>query len=139
MKYYIYHIPGIKIGCTNQLEIRMRDQGFTEWEILESYRNIYTASKREIELQKEYKLPIDAIPYWKTIKNNSKGGWSQNAWDACSKANKGRIPAHVKTKKHQTKAAKLGAASTNSIRKQCAICGYESTPAGIAMHNKKCN
>ena len=40
MKYYIYHIPGVKIGCTSQLKIRMRKQGFTEWEILESYRNI---------------------------------------------------------------------------------------------------
>ena len=67
--YYIYHIPGVKIGCTNDLVKRMADQGFTNWEILEKYNNIYTASKREIELQKEYKLPIDAVPYWMSVKN----------------------------------------------------------------------
>ena len=47
MIYYIYHIPGIKIGCTNQLKKRMKVQGFTDWEILEEHTDISIASNRE--------------------------------------------------------------------------------------------
>jgi len=77
--YYIYHIPGVKIGCTDNIARRMKAQGFTEWEILERYRNIYTASKREIELQKKYGLPVDKMPYYQTCsiatpEGMSKGG-----------------------------------------------------------------
>ena len=66
--YYIYHIPGVKIGCTDNIAQRMKAQEFSDWEILEKYRNIYTASKREIELQKEYGYTIDQTPYWHTAK-----------------------------------------------------------------------
>ena len=72
MIYVIYHIPGIKIGCTSDLARRMFQQGFTEWEILEEHTDIYVASNREIELQKEYGLPVDTIPYWQSILNRPK-------------------------------------------------------------------
>ena len=71
--YEIYHIPNIKIGCTSNLLNRMRVQGFTEWEILETHTDIYEVSDREIQLQKEYGLPVDTIPYWKAIENLEKG------------------------------------------------------------------
>jgi len=81
--YYIYHIPGIKIGCTFQLEKRMANQGFTEWEILEEHIDIYVASDRERELQKEYGYRVDIIPYWKSLEHrrdmSSKGGRSGNS------------------------------------------------------------
>ena len=47
----------------------MADQGFTSWEILEEHTDIYEASDREIQLQKDYGLPIDTIPYWKSVQN----------------------------------------------------------------------
>ena len=72
MEYYIYHIPGHKIGCTSDLQKRMQDQGFTTWEILEVHTDIYEASNREIELQKEYGLPVDAVQYWQSVKNRRK-------------------------------------------------------------------
>ena len=72
--YIIYHIVGVKIGCTSQLEIRMRDQNFTQWDILEEHTNIYEASTREIQLQKEYGLPVDTIPYWKSIEHRRLAG-----------------------------------------------------------------
>ena len=78
MKYYIYHIPGIKIGCTAHLETRMNRQQFTNWEILEIHEDIYVASDREIELQKEYGYPVDAKPYWKVVQDstdNAKKQW----------------------------------------------------------------
>ena len=52
--YTIYHIKGVKIGCTKHLSRRMKEQGFTEYEILEVHDDIEIASKREIELQNEY-------------------------------------------------------------------------------------
>mgnify|MGYP007047349631 FL=1 len=70
--YYIYHISGIKIGCTVNIPHRMAEQGFTEWEILETHTDIYVASDREIELQKQYGLPVDTVPYWKSVENRHK-------------------------------------------------------------------
>ena len=65
-KYVIYHIPGKKIGVTNDLYNRVESQqGYEvgEYEILESSNDIDYISKREIELQKEYGYKVDLIPY----------------------------------------------------------------------------
>ena len=65
-KYIIYHIPGKKIGVTNDLYNRVeQQQGYEvgEYEILESSDDIDYVSKREIELQKEYGYKVDLIPY----------------------------------------------------------------------------
>ena len=65
-KYIIYHIPGKKIGVTNDLYNRVeRQQGYElgEYEILESSDDIEYISKREIELQKEYGYRVDLKPY----------------------------------------------------------------------------
>ena len=51
--YYIYHIPGIKIGCTKYYPKRPASQS-DNYELLEVHEDIETASKREIELQKQY-------------------------------------------------------------------------------------
>jgi hypothetical protein len=57
--YYIYHIPGVKIGCTKNLKSRIRNQGFTEYEVLEEHYDINIASDRERELQRNYGYDID--------------------------------------------------------------------------------
>ena len=74
MEYYIYHIPGVKIGMTNELEKRMSAQGFTEWEILETHTDPWLCGDRELELQKEYGLPVDSCHYMVSIENRRKGG-----------------------------------------------------------------
>lgn len=85
--YYIYHIEGVKIGCTKNLTRRMREQGFTEYEILETHTDIDTASKREIELQQEYGLieKFSKIEYKQSVINASKnnGGFKKghNPWN----------------------------------------------------------
>ena len=58
--YYIYHIPGVKIGCTNNIERRMKEQGFKEYQILEQHKDVDIASQREKILQKEYGYKIDS-------------------------------------------------------------------------------
>ena len=65
-EYIIYHIPGRKIGVTNDLYNRVeRQQGYDvgEYEILESSTDIDYISKREIELQKSYGYRVDLKPY----------------------------------------------------------------------------
>ena len=66
MTYYIYHIPGKKIGVTRDLEERVTNQqgyGPSEYEILGEYINIDDVSSMEIMLQREYGYKVDRIPY----------------------------------------------------------------------------
>lgn len=80
--YYIYHIPTFrhkdgrigKIGCTEEedAKVRVQNQGYTEYEILETHTDIMVASDREIELQKEYGYPVDKVPYYVSKKNRKK-------------------------------------------------------------------
>ena len=55
--YYLYHIPGKKIGVTRDLNRRVTQvQGYKsgEYEVLESSTDIDYISKKELELQKSY-------------------------------------------------------------------------------------
>ena len=51
--YYLYHIKGVKIGCSKNPNKRIKQQGYNEWEILETHNDIDVASVRERELQKQ--------------------------------------------------------------------------------------
>ena len=57
--YYIYHIPGIKIGCSVNPKRRVKAQKYNNYEIIEQHTDINIASEREIELQKQYGYKID--------------------------------------------------------------------------------
>ena len=72
--YFIYHIPNIKIGVSETPEQRVRKQGYTHYEVLETHDDIYVVSQRERELQKEYGLPVDKSPYYITIQSQTKEG-----------------------------------------------------------------
>jgi len=70
--YYIYHIPGKKIGVTRNLNNRVTlMQGYkeTEYEVLEQSDDIDYISDREIELQKSYGYKVDLKKY-KNLKFN---------------------------------------------------------------------
>ena len=74
MTYHIYHIPGRKIGVTQNLEARVHIQqgyGLGEYEVLESSDDIDYISDREIELQQEYGYKIDRKLY-KLLKTETK-------------------------------------------------------------------
>lgn len=70
--YYIYHVPGVKIGCSQNIKKRMQSQKFTNYEILEEHYDVYKASNREQELQKQYGYKVDRIPYWMSLKRITK-------------------------------------------------------------------
>jgi len=57
--YYIYHIPGVKIGCTLNPKRRVTQQGYSEFEILEEHVDMQTASERERQLQRKYGYEVD--------------------------------------------------------------------------------
>ena len=70
--YYIYHIPGKKIGVTRNLKNRVTlIQGYKEdeYEVLEQSDDIDYISDREIELQKSYGYKVDLKKY-KNLKFN---------------------------------------------------------------------
>ena len=69
--YYLYHIPGKKIGVTRNLNSRVTEQqGYSpdEYEVLEQSTDIDYISSRELELQKSYGYKVDLKPYNKLFK-----------------------------------------------------------------------
>ena len=74
MTYYLYHIPGKKIGVTCDLNNRVtKQQGYApdEYEILEHSEDIDFISSLELELQREYGYRVDMVPY-KNLKPKNK-------------------------------------------------------------------
>ena len=66
MTYYLYHIPGKKIGMTCDLYNRVTEQqGYEphEYEVLTESEDIGFASDMERQLQKEYGYKVDRVPY----------------------------------------------------------------------------
>ena len=73
MTYYIYHIPGKKIGVTRDLNKRVTEQqGYEphEYEILEETEDIDEASYIETMLQVEFGYRVDEVPYNELKFNN---------------------------------------------------------------------
>ena len=75
MTYYLYHIPGKKIGVTSDLENRVhKQQGYYphEYEGLETSNDIDFISAAEQVMQKFYKYRVDEVPYNKLKCNKMK-------------------------------------------------------------------
>ena len=74
MTYYLYHIPGKKIGITKDLRKRVeKQQGYNEgeYEVIMESDNILQISRDEIMLQKAFGYRVDETPYNK-LKFNKK-------------------------------------------------------------------
>ena len=66
MTYYLYHIPGKKIGVTRDLKERVeRQQGYEpgEYGIITQTDDIDLISRLELKLQKAYGYRVDEVPY----------------------------------------------------------------------------
>ena len=71
--YYLYHIPGKKIGVTSNLNTRVTlTQGYNpdEYEVLDQSDDIDYISEKEIELQKSYGYKVDRKKYNELVKLN---------------------------------------------------------------------
>jgi NTP pyrophosphatase (non-canonical NTP hydrolase) len=71
--YFIYHIPGKKIGVTSNLNTRVTlTQGYgpDEYEVLDQSDDIDYISEKEIELQKSYGYRVDRKKYNELVKLN---------------------------------------------------------------------
>ena len=74
MTYYLYHIPGKKIGVTRNLEERVhKQQGYQEGEyvILAESKDITEISNLEVQMQKAFGYKVDRQLY-KNLKCNKK-------------------------------------------------------------------
>ena len=103
--YYIYHIPGKKIGVTRNIYKRVTlVQGYKkgEYEVLEESTDIDHISNRELELQKQYGYKVDRQKYSNLIKSNRKMKLNVteatttfpcdiNQLKGCLKENKGQV------------------------------------------------
>ena len=64
--YYIYHIPGKKIGVARNLKYRVTlMQGYKEgeYEVLDQSEDIEYISSMELKLQEAYGYNVDPVPY----------------------------------------------------------------------------
>ena len=74
MTYYLYHIPGKKVGVTRDLEKRVHEQqGYYpgEYEIIEQSDDIDFISAGEIIMQRFYGYKVDEVPYNELKFNNN--------------------------------------------------------------------
>jgi RNA polymerase subunit RPABC4/transcription elongation factor Spt4 len=159
--YYIYHIPGIKIGCSKNPKRRIKAQGYTEFIILETHTDIQIASEREISLQKEYGLKVDNTLYKQTISSPTIEGIKKGGQNGVLKKWIEENPEEFK--KNQKIAAKLGGLKQGPIRAKinkenghmsqlgkqmtiynnrlqiCPYCGKESKGVGYSRwHGENC-
>tara|TARA_R110001583_G_scaffold16897_1_gene69048 strand:+ start:202 stop:1104 length:903 start_codon:yes stop_codon:yes gene_type:complete len=73
--YYLYHIPGKKIGVTNDVEGRVVNQQGYDWdefELLAMDEDISYISNLELELQKKFGYKVDRKLYKDLFNNNNK-------------------------------------------------------------------
>lgn len=112
MKYTIYHIPAKqKIGLTyRDAKIRVREQGYKEFEILEVHYDYDFAIEREIILQKEYGYNLDRCKY--DLERLSENGKQMGAING--KLNKGKKHNRPKKQKIKIKIKKEKTLHTNS-------------------------
>jgi NTP pyrophosphatase (non-canonical NTP hydrolase) len=72
--YYVYHVPGVKVGMTKDLGDRVfEQQGYEphEVELLYVSRDMESASQKELEYQKALQYPVDRQSY-KELMNKQK-------------------------------------------------------------------
>ena len=75
MTYYLYHIPGKKIGVTQNLEERVhKQQGYYpgEYDVIDKSDDIDFISMGEQIMQRHYGYKVDEVPYNKLKFNNMK-------------------------------------------------------------------
>jgi hypothetical protein len=152
--FTIYHIPNFihsdgsigKIGCANNAKKRVNQQGYNQYEILEEHIDVYHASDREIELQKQYGYKVDCIPYYVTI--NAPNRQSSQIWASKLgkiQGNKNVLNGHLeemRKKGNPSLGGQISSSNPNHVNKKkitCPHCGKEGQyPAMKQWHYDNC-
>ena len=85
MTYFLYHIPGKKIGITTNLKKRVEEQqGYQthEYDIILSTDDINIISEAEISLQRAFGYRVDETPYNKLKFNKEENDMNINVTEA---------------------------------------------------------
>ena len=85
MTYYLYHIPGKKIGITKDLKKRVeKQQGYDEgeYDIILQTDDINIVSEAEISLQRAFGYRVDETPYNKLKFNKEENDMNINVTEA---------------------------------------------------------
>lgn len=69
--YFIYEVVGVKVGCTCDLENRLKAYGNRIVKILEVHWDIEIASDRERDLQVKLGYRLDTVKYYKSYQSYS--------------------------------------------------------------------
>ena len=140
--YYIYHIPEIKIGCSKNPKVRVKTQGYTQYEVLEKHNCIDTATLREKELQYQYGYKVDKANYKQTLEFGKKGQRKGGSAGAKSQI-KNKIGIYGYSKEERLriniKAASIGGAKQSQVIRECPHCGKVGKGnAMFAVHFDRC-
>jgi len=69
--YYIYHVKGVKVGCTNNLKRRVEEeQGYKDYQILFESSDIREASDAERHYQEKLGYKVDRHTYEELMNKN---------------------------------------------------------------------
>jgi hypothetical protein len=122
--YYIYHIPGLKYGCTQKYPERPASQS-NIYELIETHNDIMIASEREKELNLQASYFWDDTQYYfKMVSMGSKGALSQLN-DGIHNLQKGYGNKKFRhSKEDQSNAAKIGNALPTHVNKQKSECPH---------------
>ena len=108
MTYYLYHIPGKKIGITKDLKKRVEEQqGYNgdEYDIILQTDDITIASELEIQYQKALGYRVDEVPY-NELKFNNKNSYRAIAIKI--DVNDSAIEKHIKSLKEKGILTRVG-------------------------------
>ena len=134
--YYIYHIPNVKIGVSQNPKNRVENQGYINFQILEEHTDVVIASKREKELQRQYGYRVDRPDYSSTLEIGLIGAKSKSQ----AKVNAARQNIKIATAAAVLAGAagKAGKVAANKERK-CPYCGKEGKgPTMYRYHYENC-
>jgi hypothetical protein len=152
--YYIYHIKGVKIGCSTEPDVRVLKQGYTHYELLETHTDIDVVSDRERELQKQYGYKVDATPYKQSYEWATKAGFEARSKGGKNAGEVNKLNGHMnriqilggkvmgskqgKVNKESGHMANLGKINSNKIH-TCPHCGKVGKSSSMFQwHFDKC-
>lgn len=138
--YYIYHIEGIKIGCTINPNERVKHQGYSKFEIIEVHNDEKMASLRENQLQNLYGYKNDNIEYSHIIKIATPESRKKGGEEFSKRYSKPIIAIKIEDGSSTEYISRKECARILGINAQCifkVICGIAKTYKGYTFKYKK--